>query len=201
MTAYGLPIPAAGNLDNYIQTVNSFPILTQERETALARRIRSRATPVEEPALVEAATPLTARSLPDYLTSMVGREGEIGAGVHLLANPDVRLVTVTGPGGIGKSRLAVEIGRRSAAGYPDGVHFVPLVALTDSGRVLGEIAATLGVEAREGMLLEAVAERLSGRRALLVLDNFEHLLEAAAGWASSSSGFPAWTRWSRAARL
>ncbi len=148
---------------------------------ALARRIRSRATPVEEPALVEEATPLTARSLPDYLTSMVGREGEIGAGVHLLANPDARLVTVTGPGGIGKSRLAVEIGRRSAAGYPDGVHFVPLVALTDSGRVLGEIAATLGVEAREGMLLEAVAERLAGRRALLVLDNFEHLLEAAAG--------------------
>ncbi|HUP20005.1 MAG TPA: BTAD domain-containing putative transcriptional regulator, partial [Gemmatimonadota bacterium] len=145
---------------------------------ALARRIRAREAPAETP--FAPAEPAERRSLPEFITPLVGRGREIAAGAELLRRNDVRLLTVTGPGGIGKSRLTVEIARELEPDYPDGVWYVPLVPVSDPDHVVGAIAQALGVKARDDRLVEAVIERLGDRRALLVLDNFEHLLEAAA---------------------
>ena len=94
---------------------------------------------------------------------------------------DYRLVTITGPGGVGKTRLAVKVAREVAGQFPDGVCFVELGAVTDEARVPGEVAATLGIRQVPGRSApEMLAALLSARRLLLVLDNCEHVLTATA---------------------
>jgi len=113
------------------------------------------------------------------LTSFVGREREAAELAGLLR--DHRLVTVTGPGGVGKTRLAAEVARAAAGQFPDGVHFAGLGAVSDPARVPSAVAAALGVRPAPGRpAREAVAGLLAPRRLLLVLDNCEHVLEAAA---------------------
>ena len=141
---------------------------------------------VQDPAL-EAATPhqQSRHNLPERLTSLVGRSEELREVAKLVEQH--RLVTVTGPGGAGKTSLALELARRLVAGYPDGVWLVELAALRDRA-LLGEaVAATLGLtgEAAEpGAQPPAAAERLAtfvaDKGLLLVLDNCEHLVEACA---------------------
>jgi excisionase family DNA binding protein len=119
-------------------------------------------------------------SLPVPPTTFVGRTTERAEVAALLLNPDVRLLTLTGPGGIGKTRLAIAAAGEVEADFPDGVAFVDLAAIAQDDLVLPAIAAALGVaEAAQHDLLSRVCTRLSGRRLLLVLDNFEHVLEAA----------------------
>ena len=122
-------------------------------------------------------------NLPVPTTAFVGRDKELAALKQLLSRPDVRLVTVTGPGGIGKSRLAIEVARDLAEQFASGVYFVPLSAITDPGLIILTIAQTLGLRETGGEApMDTLKERLrnsSGSATLLLIDNFEHLVEAA----------------------
>ena len=116
--------------------------------------------------------------LPVVPTSLVGRETEIAAVLDSLRRKDTRLLTLTGPGGVGKTRLAVEAASRAAKRYADGVFFVDLSTLHDPVQVVPAIAAALGIHeiANEARALEvALMDGLGSRRLLLVLDTFEHL--------------------------
>jgi predicted ATPase/class 3 adenylate cyclase len=118
------------------------------------------------------------RRLPAQLTSFIGREREIREVAELLARD--RLVTLAGPGGSGKTRLAVLVADRLLPDFDDGVFFVPLAPVHDTETVPSTIAGVLGV--REGPdlpVVMALEEYLRDRRLLLVLDNVEHLLPAA----------------------
>jgi predicted ATPase/class 3 adenylate cyclase len=133
------------------------------------------------PGLGERFPPLkslgAATSLPVPPTALVGREEEFGRLRAALARPGVRLVTLTGAGGIGKTRLAVQGAAGSADEFPDGLWWVALARVSNGEEALSAIAQVLGVREDEGAGLErAVAARLEGRRMLLVLDNAEHLL-------------------------
>lgn len=119
------------------------------------------------------------RHLPAQVTSLVGRVAEIAAVTELLRDPEHRLLTLTGPGGIGKTRLSLAVAHGLAADHPDGVWFVALDALHDHRLVAGAIADVLGVEAAGSDLTAALAAHLRDRRLLLVLDNFEQVDEAA----------------------
>jgi predicted ATPase len=115
--------------------------------------------------------------LPMPATGIVGREREIAGVLQLLRDPAARLVTLLGPGGIGKTRLALEIASR--AGVPVTA-FVDLAPLVDADLVPGAIAGALGVRAEGNRpVLDLLADRIGDRPALLVLDNFEHVIEAA----------------------
>ncbi len=122
-------------------------------------------------------------NLPVSRTGFVGREKEIAAARELLLRSEVRLLTVTGPGGIGKTRLAVEVAGALSQQFSGGVHFVPLSALGDPGLIAAVIVQTLGIRGAAGRSpIELLRERLlnsSGGPMLLVLDNFEHLMQAA----------------------
>lgn len=115
-------------------------------------------------------------NLPRQLSSFVGRDREIADAIARLAGTS--LLTLTGPGGVGKTRLAVEVGARTVDEYPDGVWFVELGALDDEWLVADTIASTLKLQAASGGAVEALADALAGRCALLILDNCEHVLEA-----------------------
>ena len=120
----------------------------------------------------------TPNNLPMQLTSFVGRTGLLADTTRLLER--VRLLTLTGPGGTGKTRLALEVAADTAAGFPDGVYFVPLAALSDPSLLAPTIAGAAGVpQAGSRPPMDQLTEALRGRRTLLVLDNFEQLMGAA----------------------
>jgi predicted ATPase/serine/threonine protein kinase len=134
----------------------------------------------EKPAHQAEARPT---NIPVQRTPFVGREKEVAAGKELLLRPDVRLVTITGPGGIGKTRLAVEVAGALVEHFPGGAHFIPLSTLSDPGLMASVIVQTLGIrEAGIQSPLELLKKNLQDSlRApmLLLLDNFEHLIQAA----------------------
>ena len=140
---------------------------------------------VVAPGLVDEFLPLRTLdavrgNLPVRLTSFVGRDEEL-AGVAAALDAS-RLVTLTGVGGVGKTRLAVQVGGEVLPRFRDGVWLVELAATNDS-ELLGQVlVVALGVQPRPGRsLLESVCDYLAGRHALIVLDNCEHVLDAAAG--------------------
>jgi predicted ATPase/DNA-binding CsgD family transcriptional regulator len=119
-------------------------------------------------------------SLPAPLTPLVGRERESAAVCALLCRPEVRLVTLTGTGGVGKTRLAVHVATEVLADFPDGVCFVSLASLSDPALIIPTIAQVLDVrESGAGPLPDLLIADLREKHLLLCLDNFEHLLPAA----------------------
>jgi predicted ATPase/class 3 adenylate cyclase len=118
--------------------------------------------------------------LPTPPGSTIGREDDVAAVATLLEHPRTRLVTLTGPGGIGKSRLAVEAAHAVAKNLPGGAVFVPLAAVTDPSLVLGTIADAVGAKPEPGQdIIASLAATLAGNRTLLVLDNLEQVVDAA----------------------
>ncbi len=118
-------------------------------------------------------------NLPLHLTSFVGREREIAAYTLLLG--EARLLTLTGTGGAGKTRLALQVAARVVEHYPDGVWVADLAPLADAALVPQTVAMACGVTETAGRpVLEALIAAWRSRRVLLVLDNCEHLLQASA---------------------
>ncbi|HEY6115583.1 MAG TPA: adenylate/guanylate cyclase domain-containing protein, partial [Candidatus Dormibacteraeota bacterium] len=126
----------------------------------------------------------TPNNLPTQLTSFVGRDDIVAQAKQLLQR--TRLLTLTGPGGIGKTRLSLQVAAETFELFPDGVYFVPLSAVRDQDVIASAIAQALSISlAGNHMPLEAVTEHLQKKKALLVLDNFEQLLPDAAGFPAS----------------
>jgi predicted ATPase/serine/threonine protein kinase len=122
-------------------------------------------------------------NLPVQRTGFVGREKEVAAAKELLLRQDVRMLTVTGPGGIGKTRLALQVASGLVERFKGGTHFVPLSSLGDPGLIASVIVQTLGIREAGGQSpLEILKQNLQDSLCapmLLVLDNFEHLIQAA----------------------
>ena len=164
-------------------------LLEADLATLLAERFdESRLAP---PTVVSAPAPEPAPVLADFdaapgsalpapLTGLIGRERETQAIGQMLRRPTVRLVTVTGPGGIGKTRLAIEVGRSLGEVFPDGVAFVDLSAVSDPAWVPNAIADALGVrDTGDAPLTAKLVTALRRGRRLLILDNFEQVPAAA----------------------
>lgn len=117
--------------------------------------------------------------LPSAQTELIGREDEIGEVSRLLLQPHTRLLTLQGPGGVGKSRLGIEVAQHLSPHFTDGVVFVALASVTDPDLLLPTLADTLEVEAAAGVSRrDTLKQHLQGKNLLLLLDNFEQLATA-----------------------
>ncbi|UCC64798.1 MAG: tetratricopeptide repeat protein, partial [Anaerolineae bacterium] len=150
-----------------------------------------RPEPLTEVLPVERPTPR--HNLPAQATPFIGREDELAHLNRLISDPDARLITIVGPGGIGKTRLALAAAERQLdatrttdAGpeprFPDGVHFVPLAALSSADQIVPTVAEALTFQLRAGedearTPKQQILAYLRQKRSLLILDNFEHLLD------------------------
>src|SRR5262249_27643970 len=123
---------------------------------------------------------VTPNNLPTQLTSFVGRDDVVKQAKQLLQRS--RLLTLTGPGGIGKTRLSLQVAADSVDQFPDGVYFIALSAVRDPDVIPSAIIQSLGIPNTGNRLpLDGVMEYLRRKKVLLVLDNFEQLLPNAAG--------------------
>ncbi|MCC2668350.1 MAG: diguanylate cyclase protein [Armatimonadetes bacterium] len=133
---------------------------------------------------IGARTEEVSHNLPALSTTFVGRARELETSRSLLGRS--RLLTLAGPGGIGKTRLAIELGGEVLDHYPDGIRLVELASVSNPGRVVAAAAAALGLAEEAGRpQLTAVTDHLQHRVMLLILDNCEHVIDAAAGLADS----------------
>src|SRR5215470_3717507 len=123
---------------------------------------------------------LVTPSLPVSLTQLVGREQEVQTLHALLSRPDVRLLTLTGTAGVGKTRLALEVARELVHNFADGVYLVSLAPVSDSSFVIHTIAHCIGlIESGAQPLLDLLKTTQRDKHRLLLLDNFEHVILAA----------------------
>jgi predicted ATPase/DNA-binding XRE family transcriptional regulator len=153
----------------------------QFESTARGRPARAGGLTKEPP-----RAPVTALPVPP--TRLIGRHREVESILAALGRPEVRLLTLIGPGGVGKTRLALEVARRVE--FADGVCFVPLAGTTEPALVTSLVADALGVIPGKDSAAVALTTHLRGRRLLLVLDTFEHVLDAAPVLASLLESCP-----------
>jgi len=126
------------------------------------------------------ATSTSIHNLPVQLTSLIGREQQVAAACALLSRPEVRLLTLLGPGGVGKTRLGVQIATELVDAFVDGICFVPLAPISGPDLVVPSIARTFGLgETGDRSLLELLKAYLREQQLLLLLDNFEQVVAAA----------------------
>ena len=171
----------------FTSVANAAPVMPSSRSVGniftryLARELAAIRDRFWEKPVQQAET--RSANLPVQRTGFVGREKETAALKELLLRQNVRLVTVTGPGGIGKTRLAVQVASGLGERFPGGVYFVPLSSLNDPGLIASMIVQTLGIRGAGGQsaleILKRNLQDLSGPPILLLLDNFEHLVQAA----------------------
>ena len=120
-------------------------------------------------------------NLPIPATAFLGRERELREVVELLDRDDARLVTLTGPGGTGKTRLTLQAAAEASGGYPDGVHWIPLAPLRDEAAVAATFAQALQVRDRPGLnIATSIVSTFSTKRSLIVVDNCEHVVAGVA---------------------
>ncbi len=118
--------------------------------------------------------------LPALLSSLVGRERETATLRQLLNRADVRLVTITGPGGVGKTRLALQVGHELMDAFKDGAYFISLSPISDPTLIIPTITQVLGVsESPNRLLLDSLKDFLRNKQTLLLLDNFEQIISVA----------------------
>jgi len=165
----------------HFQTPAELGLLVRDDLAALlSERFAAASREAAAPEPPSRATARGLRPLPVSMTSLVGREQAIDEVAGLIGQPGVRLVTLTGPGGVGKTRLAVAVGERLRDRYAAGTAFVPLAAVTDPGLVLDGIGRAVGADlAGTGPPLQALGERLGDGAWLLIMDNLEQVVEVA----------------------
>jgi predicted ATPase len=158
--------------DTFELLMSALDLTTQQRNLFVAM--------VQPEITVTSAETLSASRFPLPPTSLIGRQQELTRASSLLSSDEIRLLTLTGPAGIGKTRLALQITRELEEHFIDGVVFVPLASLHNAVQLPGEIAQNLGLhESLEGEISEQVIACLQEKYLLLILDNFEQIVETA----------------------
>lgn len=164
--------PYSSTIDLLAEALRLTPAEREELTEAARRR--------GQPRVVEALAGPPGHDLPVPPTPMLGRDQDLARACDLLSRPGVRLLTITGTPGVGKTRLGLAVAAEMAPGFPAGVGFVALAALADPGLVGSAIGQALGArEARDLPPSEALAAAIGHRRILVLVDNFEHVLPAA----------------------
>ena len=177
--------PSAQTVERLAEVFNILP----NEQTSFLRFARGdqRSAPAKESedAPWRAVDVLPRSNLPAPTTSLIGRKYEVDVIREYLSNASIRLVTLIGPPGIGKTRLSIEVALETLSDFPDGVFFIALAPLDDPNLVAPTIVQTLGFAETERKLpIERLKDGIGDRQMLLVLDNLEHLIESAAPLAS-----------------
>src|SRR6201988_546191 len=174
-------VPALGLDDEPVWTARLLKLATSEGKTMAPRR--GTRTPSSSPPTVDTALPvpgISLSSLPISLTPLLGRDKEIAAVTKKLSRFDVRLVTLIGPPGVGKTRLAVHVANEVARTFAHGEVFIDLTSVNDSKGFLPALAEAVDVrETSELPLLSRLISMLRQKNLLLVIDNFEQVVDAA----------------------
>ncbi len=163
-----------------VKSLSELNVEPSDQTRRLFQELKAGKTRVAQPIPVVKSSRSTAANLPVPLTSFIGRDRETAEITKLLQSQ--RLVTLVGPGGVGKTRLAIKCASECLPRYADGVFWIPLVGLSDGALIWDEISKALKLRERGGeSAMDAVRDHLRTRRALLVLDNCEHLIGASTG--------------------